>query len=104
MKIPVATYRLQFNPEFGFQKAREILSYLDEMGISDIYASPVFKAKAGSPHGYDVVDLNQLNPDLGSPDDFKELEDDFIVEEVCLILFDTKWQTLEYKPKEEDDE
>ncbi|UCH79925.1 MAG: malto-oligosyltrehalose synthase [Nitrospiraceae bacterium] len=76
MKIPIATYRLQFNPEFGFQKAREILSYLAELGISDIYASPVFKAKAGSPHGYDVVDLNQLNPDLGLPDDFKALTDD----------------------------
>jgi len=76
MKIPVATYRLQFNPEFGFQKARGILSYLDELGISDVYASPVFKAKAGSPHGYDVVDLNQLNPDLGSQSDFSELADD----------------------------
>ncbi len=76
MKIPAATYRLQFNPDFGFQKAREILSYLDELGISDIYASPVFKAKAGSPHGYDVVELNQLNPDLGSTDDFNELIDD----------------------------
>ena len=73
MKIPAATYRLQFNLEFGFQKAREILSYLYELGISDIYASPVFKAKAGSPHGYDVVELNQLNPDLGSTDDFNEL-------------------------------
>ncbi len=76
IKIPLATYRLQFNPEFGFQNAREILSYLDELGISDIYASPVFKAKAGSPHGYDVVDLNQLNPDLGTSDDFDKLTDD----------------------------
>ena len=76
MKIPLATYRLQFNPAFGFQKAKEILSYLDELGISDIYASPVFKAKAGSPHGYDVVDLNQLNPDLGSLDELQELTED----------------------------
>jgi (1->4)-alpha-D-glucan 1-alpha-D-glucosylmutase len=73
MRIPVSTYRLQFNPDFGFSKAREIMSYLSELGISDIYASPIFKAKKGSPHGYDVVDLNQLNTDLGMEDDFEQL-------------------------------
>lgn len=73
MKVPIATYRLQFNLEFGFKHARGILSYLYELGITDIYASPVFKAKKGSLHGYDVVDLNQLNPDLGTMDDFEEL-------------------------------
>jgi len=73
MRIPVATYRLQFNPEFDFKKAREVVSYLIELGITDIYASPVFKAKKGSPHGYDVVDMNQLNPDLGPKKDFDRL-------------------------------
>ncbi|HDH53199.1 MAG TPA: malto-oligosyltrehalose synthase, partial [Nitrospirae bacterium] len=73
MRIPVATYRLQFSPGFGFRQALEIVRYLNELGISDIYASPVFKAKEGSPHGYDVVDLNLLNPDLGSEEDFEEL-------------------------------
>jgi (1->4)-alpha-D-glucan 1-alpha-D-glucosylmutase len=75
MRIPVATYRIQFTPGFGFKKAHEIVPYLSELGISDIYASPVFKAKRGSPHGYDVVDMNQLNPDLGSEDDFDALAD-----------------------------
>ncbi len=73
MRIPVSTYRLQFNPEFGFQHARKIVSYLNELGISEIYASPVFKAKKGSPHGYDIVDMNQLNPDVGSEKEFEEL-------------------------------
>lgn len=76
MKIPSSTYRLQFNPQFGFKQAREIISYLKTLGISDVYASPVFKAKKGSPHGYDVVDMNQLNPDLGTDDDFNLLMKD----------------------------
>jgi (1->4)-alpha-D-glucan 1-alpha-D-glucosylmutase len=73
MRIPVATYRIQFNPGFNFQNAREIISYLLELGISDFYASPIFKAKKGSRHGYDVVDMNQLNLDLGSKKEFENL-------------------------------
>ena len=73
MRIPRATYRIQFNPSFGFQQAKEIVSYLAELGISDLYASPIFKARKGSPHGYDVVDPNQINPDLGTESDYAEL-------------------------------
>jgi (1->4)-alpha-D-glucan 1-alpha-D-glucosylmutase len=73
MRIPRATYRIQFTPSFGFQAAREIVSYLAELGISDLYASPIFKARQGSPHGYDAVDQNQVNPDLGPESDFEEL-------------------------------
>ena len=73
MRIPRATYRIQFNPFFDFQAAREIVPYLAELGISDLYASPIFKARKGSPHGYDVVDQNQINPELGSQSDLEEL-------------------------------
>jgi len=73
MRIPVATYRLQFTPDFGFKQAEEIVEYLSQLGISDIYASPIFKARSGSQHGYDVVDQNQLNPELGGPEDFESL-------------------------------
>jgi (1->4)-alpha-D-glucan 1-alpha-D-glucosylmutase len=73
MRIPRATYRIQFNSSFGFQAAKEIVSYLAELGISDLYASPIFKARKGSAHGYDVVDQNQINPDLGTEADFGEL-------------------------------
>lgn len=65
MRIPVASYRIQFNPTFGFRAAMEIVSYLAELGLSDLYASPIFKARTGSLHGYDVVDPNLLNPELG---------------------------------------
>lgn len=73
MRIPRATYRIQFNPSFGFKQAKEIVSYLAELGISDLYASPIFKARKGSPHGYDVVEPNQINPDLGTESEYGEL-------------------------------
>ncbi|YAF94084.1 MAG: malto-oligosyltrehalose synthase [Nodularia sp. CChRGM 3473] len=73
MRIPTATYRIQFNYQFGFNSARKIVDYLDELGISDLYASPIFKAKPGSTHGYDIVDPNQLNPELGTQEDFTAL-------------------------------
>ena len=73
MKIPRATYRLQFHREFGFADATALVPYLAELGISHIYASPWLKARPGSRHGYDIVDHNRLNPDLGSDDDFTRL-------------------------------
>lgn len=73
MRIPTATYRIQFHAGFNFQAARQILSYLEELGVTDLYASPIFKARKGSTHGYDVVDSNQLNPELGTSEDFEEL-------------------------------
>jgi (1->4)-alpha-D-glucan 1-alpha-D-glucosylmutase len=71
--IPLATYRLQLNPAFGFEAAKEIVPYLAELGISDLYASPVFKARRGSLHGYDVVDPTRLNAELGTERDFEAL-------------------------------
>jgi (1->4)-alpha-D-glucan 1-alpha-D-glucosylmutase len=71
MNIPTATYRIQFGPSFGFQSASAVVPYLAELGVSDLYASPVFRAAKGSLHGYDVVDSNQLNPELGG---FSDLE------------------------------
>ncbi|BAY36235.1 malto-oligosyltrehalose synthase [Nostoc sp. NIES-2111] len=73
MRIPKATYRIQFTPQFGFDDARAIASYLADLGISDLYASPIFKARTGSTHGYDVVDGSQLNPQLGTREDFEAL-------------------------------
>ncbi|MGE5498638.1 MAG: malto-oligosyltrehalose synthase [Syntrophothermus sp.] len=73
MRIPLSTYRLQFTPGFGFNSAKKIVSYLADLGISDIYASPIFKAVEGSMHGYDQVDPLQLNPQLGSSEEFEEL-------------------------------
>src|SRR5256885_2041050 len=72
-RVPRATYRVQFNAGFTFRDAREIAPYLAELGISDIYASPILKARKGSTHGYDVVDASALNPELGTEDDFTAL-------------------------------
>jgi (1->4)-alpha-D-glucan 1-alpha-D-glucosylmutase len=69
-RIPAATYRLQFNCEFTFSDAKNIVAYLHELGITDIYASPYFKAKKGSLHGYDVVDHNTLNPEIGAEEQY----------------------------------
>lgn len=73
MRIPASTYRIQFNSAFDFDSAREIIAYLSELGISELYASPIFKARKGSTHGYDVVDPNQINPELGTPEAFASL-------------------------------
>ena len=73
MRIPVSTYRVQFNRDFRFADALRIIPYLDELGITDLYASPILKARPGSLHGYDVTDPTQLNPELGTPEEFDEL-------------------------------
>jgi (1->4)-alpha-D-glucan 1-alpha-D-glucosylmutase len=69
-QVPCATYRLQFNRSFTFQDAGKIIPYLHRLGISHVYASPFLKARAGSPHGYDIVDHNALNPEIGDESDF----------------------------------
>ena len=70
---PLSTYRLQFNANFGFEHARRLIGYLHALGISHVYASPILKARAGSNHGYDITDHNQLNPEVGSYEDFQAL-------------------------------
>jgi (1->4)-alpha-D-glucan 1-alpha-D-glucosylmutase len=65
-RIPTSTYRLQFNRQFTFAQAREIVPYLNALGISDCYASPYFQARAESLHGYDITDHNKLNAAIGS--------------------------------------
>lgn len=64
-EIPRATYRVQLNKSFTFKDATAIVPYLAALGISHVYCSPYFKARSGSLHGYDVVDHNQLNPEIG---------------------------------------
>lgn len=65
--VPTATYRLQFTPQFGFRDATAIVPYLHALGVGHLYASPYLKARPGSMHGYDVVDPNLLNPEVGTP-------------------------------------
>ena len=70
-RIPRATYRLQFNAQFTFAHASALVDYLCQLGISHCYASPLLKARPGSQHGYDMIDHNALNPELGSEEEFE---------------------------------
>jgi (1->4)-alpha-D-glucan 1-alpha-D-glucosylmutase len=69
-RIPTCTYRLQFNRRFTFSQARDIVSYLQALGVSDVYASPYFQASPDSLHGYDITDHNKLNAAIGSRGDY----------------------------------
>jgi (1->4)-alpha-D-glucan 1-alpha-D-glucosylmutase len=71
--IPRATYRLQFNKDFGFDRAAALASYLGKLGVSHVYASPYLMSRPGSMHGYDIVDHNALNPELGDAEAFARM-------------------------------
>jgi (1->4)-alpha-D-glucan 1-alpha-D-glucosylmutase len=68
-----ATYRLQLTPDFGFAAAAQRIPYLRDLGISHLYLSPSLQARAGSTHGYDVVDPTRISEDLGGESAFREL-------------------------------
>jgi (1->4)-alpha-D-glucan 1-alpha-D-glucosylmutase len=68
-----ATYRLQFHRGFTFRDAQALVPYLAELGISHIYASPIMEARPGSTHGYDIVNHNRLNPEIGDEEEFRAL-------------------------------
>src|SRR3954469_8687836 len=70
--IPVATYRLQFNRDFTFAQAADLVPYLADLGISHCYASPYLRARPGSTHGYDIIDHNSLSPEIGSQKDYDD--------------------------------
>ncbi|HEV7137328.1 MAG TPA: malto-oligosyltrehalose synthase [Steroidobacteraceae bacterium] len=72
-RIPRATYRVQLNAGFTFRDLTAIVPYLSALGISHVYCSPYFRARAGSTHGYDVVDHNSFNPEIGTREDFERL-------------------------------
>jgi (1->4)-alpha-D-glucan 1-alpha-D-glucosylmutase len=63
--IPSATYRLQLHKGFTLDDAVKLVPYFQRLGISHLYLSPIMTARAGSIHGYDVVDHRQVNPELG---------------------------------------
>ena len=109
--IPSATYRLQFNNQFTFKMADLLLDYLHELGITDCYASPLFRAKPGSLHGYDVTDHKMLNPELGTEEEFAlfarhlgqrqmGLLMDVVPNHMCIAASDNRWwnDTLENGP------
>ena len=84
--IPVATYRVQLTKDFDFDAAAKLVPYLKQLGISHLYASPFLAARSGSTHGYDIVDHNRLNPELGGEDAFQRLSDALADSDLGLIL------------------
>jgi (1->4)-alpha-D-glucan 1-alpha-D-glucosylmutase len=102
LRIPLATYRLQFNHIFTFKQALEFISYFNELGITDLYASPLMKSVAGSMHGYDIVDCCQLNPEIGTEEEFSQMIQalqtysmglllDIVPNHMCISDSNNKW-------------
>src|SRR5437016_4342174 len=73
VRVPSSTYRFQFNRSFTFEQAAGVVDYLDELGITDVYASPFLMARPGSLHGYDVTDPTRFNPEIGDDESFERL-------------------------------
>ncbi len=86
MRAPRATYRLQFHSGFTLRDAAAIVPYLAALGVSTLYASPIFQARPGSTHGYDVVDYGALNEELGGEAGFAELTAALDAAGVALLL------------------
>jgi (1->4)-alpha-D-glucan 1-alpha-D-glucosylmutase len=84
--IPLATYRLQLSRDFGFDDAARLVPYLKALGITHLYASPFLKARAGSRHGYDIVDHSALNPEFGGDAGFARLSEALREADLGLIL------------------
>jgi (1->4)-alpha-D-glucan 1-alpha-D-glucosylmutase len=86
MPIPVSTYRLQFRDGMDFDRAISLVPYLKRLGISHLYASPIFAATQGSTHGYDVTDANVIDPVLGGREGLERLSLALKAEGLGLIL------------------
>lgn len=86
MTLPSATYRVQFRNGMTFDRACGLVPYLKSLGISHLYASPVFTATSGSTHGYDVTDANEIDPDLGGRAGFDRLTETLSEAGIGLIL------------------
>lgn len=84
--FPRATYRLQFNKEFGFDHATELVPYLARLGISHVYASPFLAARPGSTHGYDIIDHGRFNPEIGDEASFDRFVNALHAHAMGLIL------------------
>ncbi len=102
VRIPGCTYRIQFNKNFNFRDATALVDYLDQLGVTDVYASPFLAARPGSSHGYDVVDHARLNPELGTEGDLDALAAalqgrgmglvlDVVPNHMCIASPDNRW-------------
>ncbi len=86
MKPLSATARLQFHRDFTLDHATALVPYYARLGISHLYASPLLTARAGSTHGYDIVDHDTINPELGGEEALRRLVATLRAQEMGLIL------------------
>jgi (1->4)-alpha-D-glucan 1-alpha-D-glucosylmutase len=85
-QTPGATYRLQFHHGFRFVDGRDLVPYLSELGITDLYSSPRYKARRGSSHGYDIANPLRVNSELGTEEDFDEMAEKLRHYDMGLLL------------------
>ena len=85
-RVPVSTYRVQMHKNFAFADASGIAGYLRQLGIGDFYSSPIFEARPGSMHGYDVTRHDRLNPEIGGADGFENLSAELKRQGLGLLL------------------
>lgn len=71
--IPSSTYRIQFRNGMTFERVLDLIPYMKDLGISHLYASPVFTATTDSTHGYDVTDPNEIDPVIGGREGFDRM-------------------------------
>ncbi|MGE5640274.1 MAG: malto-oligosyltrehalose synthase [Clostridia bacterium] len=85
-RVPRATYRFQFHKGFRFADATRLVPYLAKLGVSHVYASPFLKARPGSTHGYDIVDHNQINPEIGTRGELDALVAELVRHRMGLVM------------------
>jgi (1->4)-alpha-D-glucan 1-alpha-D-glucosylmutase len=86
LKAALSTYRLQFTKDFRFADATRLLDYLSQLGITDLYASPILLSRKGSGHGYDVTDPTRIDPEIGSEEEFEALQSELAKRGMGLLL------------------
>ncbi len=85
MRQPDTTYRLQLSPNFTFNDLEKILDYLEDLGVSTIYSAPLFQAREGSTHGYDVLDPFTINKEIGNLQQFREISERLQLKEMSWL-------------------
>ncbi len=86
MTAPRATMRVQLHKGFAFDDAARLAPYIARFGASHLYSSPILTARAGSMHGYDVVDPTRVNPELGGEEAFRRMVAALRAERLGLIV------------------
>ena len=100
MRVPISTYRVQLHSGFGFVDLQRLAGYLSDLGVTDLYTSPILKACAGSMHGYDITDPSQFNPEIGTNRQFEELSNELRLHGMGFlsILCQTTWRPASTTP------